>query len=228
MTEIAGLGSRSYAFIVDWHIRILLALIWVLAALLALHQGLNLQPRSVWVIWVPAAAIYLLYHPVIETVLRGQSPGKRTAGVRVASRGGGTPSHGAVVIRNVLRLIDSLPLFYVVGIVSCAVSKDRVRIGDIVAGTVLVQADAPDADEPGELSLINELLERWPSLEPRRRGEIARSLLVRLGQDVGPAPAAAADDRELRERLRVAAGQRAGSESTRRAKSPPSWRSFKS
>ena len=223
MIEIAGLGSRSYAFVVDWHIRILLALMWVLAALLLVHPGFNLQYRPAWVIWAPAAAIYVLYHPVVETALRGQSPGKRIARVRIASRGGGVPSCGAVLIRNVFRLIDSLPLFYVVGLASCAATANRVRIGDIVAGTVLVLAEASRAP-----SVIDELLERWPSLEPQRRADIARALLMRIDRSIDMAGVAAAGDRELCERLRALAHQRAGSEATRRARSSPPWRNFRS
>ena len=145
---IAGAGSRSYAFIVDWHIRLLTASAWILTGALALHGDPGLRPRAALFIWIPAAAIYFLYHPLIELMLRGQSPGKRIAGVRIVGPDGRTPGHGAVLIRNVFRLIDSLPLFYMVGLVSCIVTQDHLRIGDIAAGTRLVHAHEDASETP--------------------------------------------------------------------------------
>ena len=50
--------------------------------------------------------------------MRGRTPGKRMAGVRIVARDGGAPSVGALLVRNVFRLIDSLPLLYGVGLVA--------------------------------------------------------------------------------------------------------------
>src|SRR5579871_5993708 len=82
--EIAGPGSRSYAFIVDWHIRVLLALAWfAAAALLALGHVLPKADDDlenvgfVFGTVLPPTFIYFFYHPILEVAMRGRTPGKR-------------------------------------------------------------------------------------------------------------------------------------------------------
>src|SRR2546430_15910805 len=66
------------------------------------------------------------------------------AGVRIVARDGGAPSAGALLTRNVFRLVDSLPLCYGVGLITVVLTRDNLRIGDMAAGTLLVfeQAEA--------------------------------------------------------------------------------------
>jgi len=220
---IAGPGSRSYAFLIDWHIRLLLALAWLAVAMPVAAGGLRL-PRHVgpligWLIVGPPMAIYFLYHPVVELLMRGQTPGKRIAGVRVVNREGGPPGAGAILIRNAFRLIDSLPLFYVVGLLCTFITAQRVRIGDMAAGTLLVvdEAAARDSNEwlaagsnaagldPAALDLVVQLLARWKQLDAARRGEIARALLQRIDPHP-PRPPAEMSDAQLRERLQALRG----------------------
>ena len=197
---IAGPGSRTYAFVIDWHIRLLLGGAWLLLAGFAL--SLNLNPRSpdALLSLLPAAVIYFLYHPIVEVALRGRTPGKRMAGVTLVNRNGGTPSTPALLIRNVFRLIDCLPAFYVVGLVCCFVTSNRVRIGDMAAGTLLVLDDSAASKSLARLEtlaaasrlpldaleLVDQVLERWPHLEIGKRRQIACQLLARLepGRDV--------------------------------------------
>ena len=136
---VAGPGSRSYAFLIDWHIRLLAALAWILAALLVRRPDWNPRSAAFWIVVGPALAIYLLYHPVIELAMRGQTPGKRYAGVQVVGRDGRPPGIRAILIRNALRLVDSLPFGYAVGLVTSVITTDRVRLGDLLAGTRLVE-----------------------------------------------------------------------------------------
>ncbi|HUX73107.1 MAG TPA: RDD family protein [Steroidobacteraceae bacterium] len=204
----AGPGSRSYAFVIDWHIRVLAALGWMLAAVLALQPAWSLRSGPAWIATAPALAIYFLYHPVVEILLRGQTPGKRKAGVRIVARDGSEPDLRAILIRNALRPIDSLPLFYAVGLVCCVVTAERVRIGDLAAGTLLVEA-APRAAEDARdaRDLAERFLQRWASLDPVKRGEIGRLLLARLAGE--PAEAVRRfDGEELRRRLRASLHRR--------------------
>src|SRR3954447_17291140 len=141
--KIAGPGGRSYAFVIDWHIRFLAAAAWFIGGTIAYAGGLRLLPGDevgaayTFVVIVPSVVIYFLYHPVLEVLLRGQTPGKRMAGVRlVALADGGAPGIGALLVRNVFRLVDSLPSFYAVGLLTTMVTKHAVRIGDIAAGTL--------------------------------------------------------------------------------------------
>ncbi len=144
--EIAGPGTRSYAFVIDWHIRLLLALAWLSAVWLkravagaALPSPTALPEHFALVAIAPAAAIYVLYHPVLELTMRGRTPGKRVAGARIVTRDGGTPGVTALLVRNLLRLVDSLPVCYMVGLMSCFATAQSVRLGDLAAGTLLVR-----------------------------------------------------------------------------------------
>src|SRR5580658_4279634 len=219
--EIAGPGSRSYAFIIDWQYRALLALgwfcgAWLLVRVIALGSDVAIARMQWLAAVIPALAIYLLYHPVLELLMRGRTPGKRQAGVRIVTRAGATPDSAALLVRNVLRLLDSLPIFYVVGLVSCFITAQRVRIGDLAAGTVLVldhdsaarsrvqlaPTGAHNDLAPALAQLIRDVLERWPSLEVEKRDELARSILARADTAASAAQLAALSDAELLQRLR--------------------------
>jgi len=212
---IAGPGSRSYAFIIDWHIRVLLSLAWILSVWLLLRV-LKLPAITSLISW-PALAIYLLYHPVLEILMQGRTPGKRTAGVRLVTLRGGQPSVSAILIRNVFRLLDSAPAFYMIGLTCCMFTRDRVRVGDLAAGTVLVLENTRAARvlelmpglathtglDPRLLELIQDLLDRWPSLTPERRQALARSLLARAVPSQEGEALAALRESELQQRLRT-------------------------
>lgn len=222
---VAGPGARAYAFVIDWHIRLILGFAWFVSGSLLYSGHLTLTPptdndaRWFGAVVAPAAAIYLLYHYVLELLLRGRTPGKRLAGVRLVSRDGGVPSAGALLLRNVFRVFDSLPLFYLVGLVTVTVTRDHVRIGDLAAGTLLVFeriADAlPQAALPSVSArldaqgaeLLAELLQRWPTLLPQPRRALARQILARYGG--ADAATESADDAALQAQLRqLAAGER--------------------
>ncbi|MGH8230822.1 MAG: RDD family protein [Steroidobacteraceae bacterium] len=221
--DIAGAGTRSYAFLLDWHIRVLLALGWYcLVWMLVVGVGAVtlLGPRPHWFLAVaalPAILIYVFYHPVLEVLMHGRTPGKRRAGVRIVLRNGATPGTGALLVRNVFRLLDSLPMFYVVGLACCLTTEQRVRIGDLAAGTVLIRDSATAARalaqlgskvaqsglKPEVVELVHDVLERWSELELSRRDEIARSILARIDHGGSSVPLAALDDAQLRSRLRA-------------------------
>jgi uncharacterized RDD family membrane protein YckC len=214
---VAGPGARAFAFVIDWHIRTVLSVAWYVVAAL-LHNGgwrlvAPLNPDATWFVYVvaPAAAIYFLYHPVWEVLTRGTTPGKRMAGVQIVSRDGGGPGVGALLTRNVFRLIDSFPLAYAVGLITTMFTRNHVRIGDLAAGTLLIYAHKDTALGPyaggrtagnqldaATSEVVNELLQRWPALDAAARHRIAQKLLVDAATD---------DEAALRARLeRLAAG----------------------
>lgn len=220
--RVAGPGTRSYAFVIDWHVRVLLALAWLLAGLLlrrALSHaaGAPLDSRPfVFAVAVPAALIYVLYHPVLEVAMGGLTPGKRKAGARIVTREGSTPGTGALLMRNLFRLIDSLPVLYVVGLACCLLTQRRVRIGDLAAGTLLVLDESAATQSLGRLGallgrsglqaealvLVRDLLDRWPELTAERRVTLARAVLSKLG-DGYPAGSVSFDEPELHGRLQA-------------------------
>jgi uncharacterized RDD family membrane protein YckC len=213
---VAGPGARAYAFLVDWHIRAVLAAAWYIVAALIYNGRWTLSgplnPNGPWFAFViaPPAAIYFLYHLVLEIAMHGRTPGKRMAQVRLVTRDGETPSIGALLARNVFRLVDSLPAFYGVGLITTFVTHDHVRVGDLAAGTLLAY-DRPDSPlleqvnvaipgrtlDPITAEILNELLQRWSSLDRHARWRLARHALERCGQEVP----AADDDATLRAQL---------------------------
>ncbi len=144
--EVAELGSRSYAFILDWHFRLLLSLAWLLGAWMLMTSAGEQTVRSAtfdagnhwgtYLFFLPATLVYVFYHPGLEMVMRGRTPGKRMAGIRLVTVNGQTPGVAAIIIRNLFRLVDSLPVFYVVGCVACIATGRQVRIGDMAAAPV--------------------------------------------------------------------------------------------
>lgn len=215
--QVAGIGTRSYAFLIDWHIRVLVAVAWVLLGVLL----------SLWRIWVPsllvfglaygtpALAVYLFYHPVLEIAMRGRTPGKRMAGARIVTLEGATPDAGALLIRNIFRLIDMLPTLYLLGLVCCLLTAQRVRIGDLAAGTVLVVDDPKAARslnvvgalaqssgmDPEAAAVIQDLLDRWGEMEAARAETLARAMLLRVDKRLDPGQVTALTRTALRAQL---------------------------
>ncbi len=215
---VAGPGVRSFAFIIDWHIRLILALAWYVLAAVIYNRGLTLAPppghgqRWVLVVVLPALAIYFLYHLVVEVAMGGRTPGKRHVGIRVVNRYGGPPSAGPLLVRNVFRLIDSLPVMYGVGLTLMVMTRDSLRCGDMAAGTLLVyERTMTDAEllqnaaqrlgklDPLGAEIAVDLLQRWGSLVPEARIRLARQLLQRyLGAEADLSPG---DELQWRARL---------------------------
>lgn len=231
--EFAGLGSRSYAFIIDWHIRFLFALVWLLLVWLVMARGggfesfsgffeddAGLHGYQAYVTLLPALAIYFLYHPVLEIAMQGRTPGKRMAGVRLVDANGQTPGVAALLIRNVFRLVDGLPAFYAVGCVACLVTERSVRIGDLAAGTLLVHEEQLSVRAlerarlvsgnqnlaPADQEILLDLVERWKTLDRTIRVRLAVRFLEKLGEQVP----AAANNKRLNQVLYVKLQQLAG------------------
>ncbi len=199
--RIAGPGGRSFAFVVDWHIRLLLALAWYVLGALLLIGTLSAEavPDAgsgfVYIVVLPATALFFLYHPVVELVMQGRTPGKRMAGIRIVNQAGEVPGPGAILIRNVLRLVDSLPGVYAIGLAATVLTDQSVRIGDMAAGTLLVYEDDSTEDignlvKPSvatvgleNLALVNDVIDRWEDLEADVRCSLGQRLLTRLGHE---------------------------------------------
>ncbi len=140
-----------------------LAMTWLASRLLPGHRlfftmakRINAEGRSVESLtlglpgYLLSSALALSYFYVCEA-LTGQTLGKRHMGLRVQSAAGGPAGLNAVSARNVLRLIDQLPVLYLVGLLVAIVTGGRRRrIGDWLGGTVVVRAE--DAAPPPQRS----------------------------------------------------------------------------
>ena len=97
-------------------------------------------------IWVIAILIFIWfciywgYYAAFEALWNGQTPGKRWAGIRVIKETGRPINAFEAIARNLLRVIDFLPVAYGVGIITMLLNSKNRRLGDFVAGTLVVHA----------------------------------------------------------------------------------------
>ena len=126
----AALRARANAAVVDNVLTCVIAIVLVVA-----FGARGAAATCVFLV------VSLAYHFVLES-RDGQTLGKRNSKVRVVDADGGAATPKAILIRNLLRPIDAIPIFYASGIISMALTgpDKRQRIGDRVAGTVVVSA----------------------------------------------------------------------------------------
>jgi uncharacterized RDD family membrane protein YckC len=143
----AGIGSRFLALALDTVIQVLL---YVAIILLAIWLGPVVRLQWLPAAWVGGIAIFSLfcvywgYFAAFEILWHGQTPGKRVAGIRVVKDTGRPITAIEGIGRNLVRLIDGL-FFYLVGMISVMLSPQNKRLGDYVAGTVVIH-DQPTSE----------------------------------------------------------------------------------
>jgi uncharacterized RDD family membrane protein YckC len=147
--QVAGIGSRFLATILDTLLIILLQIVILLVVFLimgAFDGGAFADQLSAWVfaIFGLVAAVFSWgYYIFFEMLWNGQSPGKRWVGLRVI-RGDGTPiTLSESLIRNLARLVDFLPAGYGIGVITMFIDKQSRRLGDIAANTLVIHDRAP-------------------------------------------------------------------------------------
>lgn len=118
------------------------------------------QATTIAFLWL--AIIVIAYFTGFEAVF-GATPGKALLRLHVVMLDGGRPSFGAILMRNVLRLVDILPVFYIVGALVAESTLHEQRVGDIVAGTIVVarprSADGgPPAERMGRKLLLTAIV----------------------------------------------------------------------
>ena len=140
-------------------------------------------------------AISTAYGIVLEWRWRGQTLGKRLAGVRVIDAQGLRLQFQQIALRNLLRVVDVLPVFYLVGGTASLLSRYGQRLGDLAANTVVAYEEARQAPDLEQIApaRYNSLL-AWPQLAARLRSTAAPeavSIAVRaIAQRDGFDPAA--------------------------------------
>lgn len=140
----AGLGSRFLAMAVDTLLQVAVGAAAVILLLLFATSAVLRGWLSLGRPFVPAVAVLVVfclqwgYFAGFEIWWQGQTPGKRAARIRVISDTGRPLDVPSAILRNLLRAVDGLPAFYAVGIVCMLVNRESRRLGDLVAGTVVV------------------------------------------------------------------------------------------
>ena len=150
---LASIGNRFLACAIDHAIQalalVILAVGFFVAANSTDFEGM-LSSAPKWVYAVMILALFLVltgYFAFFEWLWSGQTPGKRWLKLRVIREDGRPITFWESSVRNLIRSFDMMPVpFYSIGLISVfSTSRDQ-RIGDMVAGTVVVrerEAEAP-------------------------------------------------------------------------------------
>jgi uncharacterized RDD family membrane protein YckC len=166
-------------------------LVGVGAACLAIAVALKGE-GSLWLLGAWLLLMFLVnwgYFAVLEIVMGGQTLGKRALSMRVVGLDGGAPSTAALVVRNLLRGVDNF-----IGVILVAVDPMARRLGDRLAGTVVVHdrsqrrptlviGRTPGTWGAPEVAVVEAFLERAETLEPARAELLARRILAWVERD---------------------------------------------
>jgi len=194
--EIAGLGSRALAAILDT----IVLMIWLIGlSVMVLRLAASLGEWVFALLTVLGFVSVWGYFTFFEGLRNGQTPGKRWLGIRVVRDTGHAVTFGAAVARNLLRIADFMPPPYLIGAILVALHPRGKRLGDLVAGTVVVRdrptvapapvpraaVDQEDAVGVPELTdeefhFLREFGERAPQLPAEVRARVAGRLTARL------------------------------------------------
>jgi len=152
---IAGMGSRFLAILIDTLLQVAaygaLVLVFILV-LSAAPKGAAGELSRAGEKWLVAGLIlvhfvmYWGYFTLFEALWNGQTPGKKLFKIRVIQDSGRQITFFEAMIRNLVRAVDLLPSFYLVGVIAMACNRRHKRLGDLAAGTLVVHERA--SEEP--------------------------------------------------------------------------------
>ena len=204
--SLAGVGTRVLAGITDLLICMAL-LVGVAFAVVTLggRPSLGGDVSASWGAAVLILAQFVVlwgYYVLFEGFMDGQTPGKRLHRLRVVREGGYSVTFGVSAARNLVRMLDMQPgVFYLVGLTSLFFTKRGRRLGDLVAGTIVVRegvgalAARPARDtratpetvarletslSEDEYAVLARFAERWSVLDPVHRVALSAQLATRF------------------------------------------------
>ena len=207
---LAGIGNRCLALLIDyliWTLTLIgILLIWYIIALYFLEFFLDLNIQ----LWLTGISILILfvvytsYFVFFETFWQGQTPGKRYAKIRVVRDNGQPVGLTQSLMRSLLRPVDDILFF---GVLLIIFGRNEKRIGDWVAGTLVIQEvqtakkagfqiSDPAQDlaiqlpaqgnvaalMPDDFAVLQEFLQRRSRMDDRARSTLARNLTEQLSQ----------------------------------------------
>jgi uncharacterized RDD family membrane protein YckC len=209
--DVAGLGSRMIAWLIDS----LIQLAVVLPIVLGVGAGNLAEGPELVVISLVIFLMVWGYYPIFEVLWQGRTPGKRAQRIRVI-RTDGQPANGAaILVRNLIRILDVILLPFL-AVISMLVTSRAQRLGDLAAGTMVVReprfsepetvrlpnrADLPLVDATGlserEYDVIRSFLARRSSLDPTARWRLSAQLAASVRGRVGSLPDGVPDEAML-------------------------------
>ncbi len=206
---LAGIGNRAYALLIDYVVSGLLITVFLIAwayfsiqlySIVENWLGTNNQLGQ-WLIAIPILTsffIYVGYFVFFEALWQGQTPGKRYVKIRVIRDDGRPISLQQSTLRALLRPIDDT---FFIGVFLIVLSKREKRLGDMVAGTLVIQEERSfvaatfplsnqaqdlanqlqiDADLsrmlPEDFAIIREYLQRRQVMTPKAQSEVSKQL----------------------------------------------------
>jgi len=164
--ELAGVGSRIAAAACD---AVLLSVVYMALGIGVATLQTRTGPPGPWstllavLVVLAAFLVFWCYFLLFEALNHGRTPGKRLMGIRVVMDTGHPITFAAAAVRNLIRIVDSLP-FGLVGLAFVLFHPQNRRLGDIVAGTVVAR------DRPEDVQLGGVSADREPGAEPLETG----------------------------------------------------------
>ena len=163
--QVVGPIPRCFALVIDVFIRQLIIMLVMLLAIPFAFFGIGV-----------GGGVYLLltflvewFYPVLfEVYWRGQTPGKKVLGISVINDDLTPVTLGPSLVRNLLRVIDFLPFFYLTGLATMLMNRRFQRLGDLAAGTLVISVR--ESAKPAQIENIEPLA---PSATLQRNEQIA-------------------------------------------------------
>ena len=221
---IAGIGSRFLAQALDMLILVVILTVVGIggAAFGAVFHNAQLAILIWLLLWL---VVILGYFLVLEAVSGGQTPGKRALRLRVVGDQGEPIRFSQAAIRNLVRIVDFLPFFYGLGLVTLFVNGRGKRLGDLAAGTIVVRErervslyDLAATPAPQALASVDPAPSIWSTPGATLGREAAD------GSAPAPAVPSAAGDADRIRRLEPALRRLVVAYAARRSELPPDRR----
>jgi uncharacterized RDD family membrane protein YckC len=215
---LAGIGSRAVALLLDYVVLGVGLLVIAIGYSFLMFQAMTFGETSPFDtapvrLWITAIALvlsfalYVGYFVIFETLWYGQTPGKRYTKIRVIRDDGQPERLPQATLRALLRPIDDS---FFLGFFCILLTKTEKRLGDLLAGTLVVQIDPNVVGEPiqiaersqtigrdllaladfntltpDDFATIREFLQRRPSLSPKAREQVSNQLARRFRDQLG-------------------------------------------
>ena len=231
--DLAGGGNRGFAALIDFIVATLIFIgAFFMFTLFAGMVGFESASPFFGIAALLTFAVAWSYFILLEWLGNGQTIGKRIFGLRVIADDGAPAGFTAVLVRNLVRIVDFLPGFYGFGLLAIVVSSRSQRLGDLAAGTFVVRAPRPQLDYfslrtvtplgagahvetrvlPGEAQrLVREFVAREGKLAPDHRARVAKQLADRLrpyAREVDPGLGDVELIRAIARSMRASGGER--------------------